>query len=282
MGPARIAVPLGSMLVLAGTGMIAAWHFEVVGSGGEAPPWLVAWLGGVFIAGGGVVAGRAARHLVRQHRAAGFAERWRRDHPWPLREAVDQSVAGISQHVVALGLMGGLLVPLNVGFVLARDVTPSWSAWIPLLVVGLFDALFLLSAGYLVYRILQRRRFGASRFVFEDGPPFILGGELRGTFQASPLLSSASACTATLRGVHEYMLVRGEDSNHVAEVFFEETARLEIGPAGTAHVRFALPADQPPTSLAEPPTRYWELAITGRRPGIDFEAVFLLPVYAPH
>jgi hypothetical protein len=46
-----------------------------------------------------------------------------------------------------------------------------------------------------------------------------------------------------------------------------------------ARFSFELPREAPGTRLSDSPPRYWELTATADTPGVDFEEVFLLPVY---
>ena len=52
------------------------------------------------------------------------------------------------------------------------------------------------------------------------------------------------------------------------------------GDAGVP-VTFLLPPSKDlSTSLSERPPRYWELKVEADTPGVDYEATFLVPVYA--
>ena len=44
-------------------------------------------------------------------------------------------------------------------------------------------------------------------------------------------------------------------------------------------IEFPVPSDQPTTNLAATPPTYWEIAANGKARGVDYEAVFLVPVY---
>lgn len=43
---------------------------------------------------------------------------------------------------------------------------------------------------------------------------------------------------------------------------------------------FPLPKGSYETHLSKAPLRYWELEIVAKVPGVDYEATFLLPVFA--
>jgi hypothetical protein len=48
---------------------------------------------------------------------------------------------------------------------------------------------------------------------------------------------------------------------------------------GDLPVSFKLPEGEFGTRLSEAPARYWELEVKADTPGLDFGALFLLPVY---
>ena len=48
----------------------------------------------------------------------------------------------------------------------------------------------------------------------------------------------------------------------------------------TTEGRPVVPPDAPGTSLVMRPPRYWELEVNAAMPGVDYRAVFLVPVYA--
>jgi len=249
------------------------------------PRWLPAWVGGVFLLGGGVVSGRAMRRVLWKQRARRYAEAWRRDYPWPLRYMADDSGRALRYQAGGLLLFAAFIGIFNA--LLFSGLIPfhhllEGNNWVPVFVIAAFDLAFVLLSVFLVYRLLQRWRFGRARFYFEEGPPYYLGGELVGTFVGHPKLAQATCAEAVLRAVEEYLL-RSPDgtSSQVMRAVYEDRAPLEIDAGGMAHIRFPLPAGGPATCLSNVPTRYWELVVRARFPGPDYEGIFLVPVYAP-
>jgi hypothetical protein len=145
------------------------------------------------------------------------------------------------------------MVPFNyVGFVL-EGVPGRWF-WVG--IVGLFDVVAVVVVGY----------------------AFLGPGR-------SELLEPM---TVTLRAVEEAYETRGSGKNRSQQVVFYETyvdsqaiddvRRRWEGRRGLA-LEFDLPNEAAGTCLSERPPRYWELEITADVPGVDYKAVFLLPVY---
>ena len=50
-------------------------------------------------------------------------------------------------------------------------------------------------------------------------------------------------------------------------------------PGKTEELQFYLPPDAPSTSLSEGKTVFWELAVELDRAGLDFNEIYLVPVY---
>ncbi|MBI2919558.1 MAG: hypothetical protein HYY18_00570 [Planctomycetes bacterium] len=141
----------------------------------------------------------------------------------------------------------------------------------------------LVAVGFLAYGLYlgaRRVRFGQSSLAFASFP-FFLGGPLDVVFRTSASAREFHMLEVTLRCIEE----RREDT-----FGRNEFVRREIWMAGQTVPRpsdpmrllFELPGDPAlATRLSAPEPRYWELDVAGRRPGLDFHATFLVPVYAP-
>jgi len=93
--------------------------------------------------------------------------------------------------------------------------------------------------------------------------------------------------TITLRCIEERYETRAGDESTWTASYQLHADRLEIDPAWgrmagqwNVPVTFMLPAAPFETSLSARPPRYWELAVHGESPGVDFDATFLVPIYA--
>jgi len=280
--PTSIALVVGSAVAAGGVFVLIASLLGLAKPEPDVPSWLIPWVGITFIGMGGFFVWRAMGQVRWRERAQRFIEPWRRDYPWPLEFVRDDSTRSLRQQVTGLMLLLLFMVPFNYfGFAGVRSLRDLQEdqRWIPALVAGLFDLAFVILAIFLVYSLVRWWRFGRARFVFEEGPPFYLGGKLRGTFEGNPVLSAASKAEAILRGVEEYMVGSGDDTHHVMRALYEDRKPLRINSMGMAHIEFDLPADGPETCLSDVPTRYWELVVRAQMPGVDYEGVFLVPVY---
>ena len=99
------------------------------------------------------------------------------------------------------------------------------------------------------------------------------------------LLADVTSPEAVLRCVQEEYDERGKpkDNNEPAVVIARElwsTTRAAEFQRGEFVWRFKLPPGLPTTALSEYPPRYWELELKVARPGVDYAATFLVPVYA--
>lgn len=286
--PSSIALSLGIMLLVFGTGISAATAAGWINPDPRYPPWVLFGVSGFFLLGGGWVAGRAAAQIRWNRRAQDFPEAWQRDYPWPEHAVLDDSNRALVYQIAGLSIFGMLLLVLHALY-LSRPI--HWKEfledgrWVPAVVLGLFDLVFILGLGHLLYRLAQRLRFGRLRLVFEQGLPFFLGGKLRGRLEGHPKLARATRAEAVLRCVDEFYVNDGSSRSkqHVMQAVYEEPQPLSFDLAGTADIRFDLPADGLETCLAGlPATRYWELVVRVAFPGVDYEGVFLVPVYRPN
>lgn len=182
--------------------------------------------------------------------------------------------------------------------------------WLSLLAVGLAAWVLLLPAragtffvgvgagvstlgalGVLVYGLVllaRFRRFGSARLRLSRFP-FYLGEPMQARFRAGRPLPADGPLRVTLRCVEEtYEMSRGSDgathSTDTSVARHEETRTVEpkeLEAGGREFdVRFVPPAGAPPTKLTISLPTYWELVVRVERPGMDYAAVFLLPLYA--
>lgn len=114
MTPTWIAVLVGSVVGTAGVAIALAALAGVISPSRDAPVWVLVWVGGLFALGGGALLAYASRYVRWQRRARGLGERWRRDHPWRLDGAADDSAVGLRQHALGLAFMIAILGPLHV------------------------------------------------------------------------------------------------------------------------------------------------------------------------
>ncbi len=286
MRPARIALPVGGGVLVAGTAMVWAWSTGLVGDSREMPGWILAWTGLLFAAAGLVVLVRAGSHVLRQRdgrrRAAPFG-----GHRWRRRVLLDDSRLALAQKLTAVALLGGLLLPMNLAVVNLRDLVDGheilkWYRWLPLIVVGLFDLALMAAAFALLRQLLQAILYGRCRLVLNEGPPVRPGGVLAGRLELPGSAAGARHCDVVLRCVRESQQRRGgtDDVEHRAELLFESRERLAVGPSGLAELRLPVPVEAPTTDFESVRVCYWELVVSIPLEPVSFEAVFLVPVHA--
>lgn len=285
MRPAWIAFLVGGSAIAAGAGLVVAWYTGFVGRSREVPDWLLGWVGLLFAGAGLYLVAQARVDLLWRRRPASRLAAWKRDHPWPLRFVTDDGARAVKQQIAGVVLMGALLVPLHFAFVAATGIG-SVSAvfrralWLPVVVLVLFDVLWVAAAVSLGRRLAQLARFARSRLVFESGPPFLTGRDMVCRLDLPRSTAGARDCHATLRCVQERIReVRGS-RHHEALLLFEDTQRIDLDSGARARVRFTIPPDAPPTDFAGVAFCYWELIARAVLAGVDFEATFLVPVYA--
>jgi hypothetical protein len=186
---------------------------------------------------------------------------------------------GASSHRVA----GVLAVAWNgyAGWFLwtaAHIVSPEQVPWF----LWLFAASGIVPAGVASYLIGRFRKFGVS--VFEMSPmPGVLGGPVTGTIQIPAKVETTDGFDVSLRCIHQYTTRSGKSSTTHCDVLWEDARHLDAGYAmgetTMLPVRFAVPYEEPATTVAGGKNGYyWRLSAKAAAPGIDYKAVFDVPV----
>jgi hypothetical protein len=78
----------------------------------------------------------------------------------------------------------------------------------------------------------------------------------------------------------------GDSSSTLSEQVWADAPPIEpawggAGGSWNLPIELRLPLGSYETRLADRPPRYWELGVHGEAEGVDFDATFLLLVYAP-
>jgi hypothetical protein len=270
-----------------GVGALLVWR--VAPEQVEGPTPLLLWFGVVFgLVGFSLILhgfkGLRLRARVAERKRAHPDEPWMWDHPWDRFGARGDSARRVRKAFFGAAFLVVFMVPFNyVGFVL-EDVPGRWF-WMG--IVGLFDVVAVVAVGYAFYVLLRYLKYGTSAVSFE-GFPFRLGDQASLRFLGPGRSELLEPMTVTLRAVEEAYETRGSGKNRSQQVVCYETyvdtqaiddvrGRWE-GRRGLA-LEFDLPREAAGTRLSERPPRYWELEITADVPGVDYRAVFLLPVY---
>ena len=252
------------------------------------PAWMVTAFGAVFAAVGasvvwGGLAGMARARAARKRREEHPLEPWYWDHPWDSRCAQSGSLgAAIQTFVVFLFLEGFLSMFHWWAFFSDDRVLPL------MFIVGLFDLFALIVLLGAFYQLFQHLKYGTSRLHFARFP-FRPGQSVEGGLEVSRKVTRADRLTLNLRFLEEVTETKGEGKNRSSqqvlyclhEVKQElNAAQFDAGSDLDIPISLRLPEGDFSNQLLATPRRYWELEVKADTPGIDYEARFLLPVYA--
>jgi hypothetical protein len=150
-----------------------------------------------------------------------------------------------------------------------------WYVWLPAAAGGLLAIL----AGH---RWARFRRFGVS--VLALSPAAVgTGGPLSGTLRIPATQAFDADVEMKLTCVRQYTTGSGKHRNTHRDVLWQDEACVPTHAAGAFEVpvpvRFALPADQPGTTAdGGCDGVYWQLTASARMAGVDYKAVFDIPV----
>ncbi|MCO5169057.1 MAG: hypothetical protein M9894_22165 [Planctomycetes bacterium] len=230
---------------------------------------------GLMIAGArSALRGLRSRRLLAQH----ADEPWLADHDWDPRVVRDRA-QGVLGPFGAAGFMTLFLSIFN-GLVFFGDEDVPVFAMV---IVGLFDLLLLFVWGYAFYVLGRRLKYGEGQLRLGSFP-FFAGQPLRVTAELPRALRDFPELKATLRYVEQVWETRGTGKNRSRTlVAYERWAEQRVLPAEEVgrevELEFQVPPGAPPTDLSASPARYWELQLDAETPGIDYHALFLVPVY---
>jgi hypothetical protein len=276
-------VAIGAAIVL-----VASDAIKIDPSKIHAPRWAIGSFGAVFGLAGllFVIHGvRSAIHGSRTHSMA-FRfpdEPWLADYAWNQRAIRSETVGVFLGLVFCVLFMALFLAPFN-----------WWAFWskeggaFVIAIVGLFDFFFLVGIVLYVRMIIQHIKYGVSQLRFAKFP-FFLGDTIDVEFSNARGIGFYDKLTFTLRCMQERYEMRGAGKNRGRRVIKYELYADEHVKEGPAEHRpgevpmklsFRLPDGDFSTQLSNRPARYWELDVVAKTPGVDFEATFLLPVYA--
>ena len=277
------AIAFGLPFLLMGTFVaVAASGFIEIDSAPQAPTSIVVGIGvlfagvGLWMIGGGLrrtVAARRAAHARAEHPD----EPWLWDYRWNQREVRTGGFGPVISGSLGVLFFGLFAAPFNwVGF--TQGSVPFAIAAV------VIDLLVLAAVGVVLYQLAQWIRYGKSALRFTTFPYF-LGSSLDVILPGSRRLRGFSSLTFTLRCIEESFESQGKSNTVVCSGVYEDTQTLTQGSDASLEmdalpVSFRLPDGDYETRLSAHPPRYWELEVKADKPGVDFSAMFLLPVYA--
>ena len=227
---------------------------------------------------------------VRHERELYPNEPWRWDHSWSTDATTDIGLRQVSQGLLAWMMGLGIIVPVNYVFIAEADF--SFAAF-GLLVLGLLDLILLLSFGTMIYRILAQLLHGRGRLRYQQYP-LRLGERAELSLQPHAAFDDVEELKVTVRCVEEQCEARRTTGN-TSDAGRATTVRKiglqhysveqtipgdDVRSSEAVPLTFELPdAPELQSRLSEVPSTHWELLVVGKRPGIDFNKRFLLPVY---
>jgi len=201
---------------------------------------------------------------------------WRDDWAQSYARAEWKSTAGMMT-VIGLGFLV-LFVPMmvNLPATLLREHPFQTGLVFLLPVVG-----FLL-VGQSVVASLRARKFKDVRLKLSS-VPCVIGGKLHGTVEADFIFPPGTTIDFTVNCVRSYVSRSGSDRTRWERTLWQERQTLAIATDGrTSYAPFeiTLPYDAKETDTRNPDDEIlWRVTARSKLPGLDFNAIFILPVF---
>jgi len=252
----------------------------------NAPNWLIGIVAGMFFFGGVFfflhgIHGVMRKAAYRREAAQRPSEPWLYDFHWRREGIAFSAFDDMLERLLAAMVWTTFLVPFAwVGM----NVRGAWPFLAAVAIFGLLGLIFWFRWAQMLFDLV---RYGNSFLIYES-LPFALGGTLRARLRSPHHISAIDQLTLTLRCVQEKYVTSGTGQNRTTNVvcyeIYKDVTTCDrnrlTGLAGNdIPIEFRLPADEPATNLAATPPTYWEIEAKGKASGVDYEAVFLVPVY---
>jgi hypothetical protein len=242
----------------------------------EFVPAIVVGLLAVLLACVGIFAAKVNRQ--RAHLAARIAQS--PDRPWLHVAQWNQGRiqdAPAKQAAVAIGAFAAMWNAVVIGVaLLARGRDDLRSDTTDLVFLGLFGIVGLGLIAGTVYMAVAGRKFGRATFEM-SGLPGVLGGWMRGNILLPEEVPAGSEARVSL--------VCRRDSSGSSRLSYDVwKAEAAVMTAPSVPVAFRLPFNLPESDLPDMPSKgttrvSWLLAVSVRLPGVDYSAVFEVPVF---
>lgn len=275
----------GSIPLLVGVGMMM-WAARPT----NPPGWVVAVAGAVFIIFGFAALGAGLKGLYRRSRArraylSGATAPWDWDHPWDRRGARDDVWRRALRRFALICFLALFLSPFHYLLLTIGGAALRVPGGLFLLV---FDAAVLFTFAGAVKAVMQGLKYGGVFLQYEQFPMLLGRPASVRLLLDRPVDARSVECT--IRLVEEAVEVshhgRGKTSRqYVFDQLYEEKISATLSPGAdgrqTARVEFRPPEGDYSTRLSGDEPRYWLFEAEAATPGVDFQARFLLPVYAP-
>ncbi|HBP16256.1 MAG TPA: hypothetical protein DEA08_00500 [Planctomycetes bacterium] len=263
----------GVIGLLAGAGRV---HLQ----GNEAPLWVLGVLGAVFAAVGVGCMAVGVRSTLRERKLVSDFETYAEE-PWKL-DAWDPhfapNVGGSFLGRLASASFAVLfLVPFNY-FVLLAPKRPS-----PLFakaLVAFFDLFALGLLSYALYLVFRRLKYRDGRLRYPSFPLFVRDPVRLTLHLPRALQGRFEELSCVLRQAEQLWEERGEQNALTTYELHRQERRFRRDEVERAlPLEFELPAESPTTELHGDTVRFYELEVSAETPGIDYRAIYLLPIY---
>jgi hypothetical protein len=279
-------VVFGTIFVIVGLGVAVAMSAGITTSEESDLSWLGYFAAAVFASFGAFVAAASFVGLRRRSRRESLSlERpdapWLADWAWDPDAAHDENAGSMTKTCATAAFLVLFLTPFNV--LVASGELDAGETIVAGLLVLAFDAIAVFALYASVVTIWRFFTFGRTRLELAECP-FRLGQRLSARFVATRPIDTAQL-RCTLRCVEEHWTetVDSRGKRHPKQEsyqIYEDSTATPLAGGREAEIAFDLPeAAHYASALSDTPPRYWELEVSADTPGLDFHALFLLPVY---
>ena len=264
----------------AGIGVIAANALGKLDVNRDTPPFVVYGIGAMFaLVGLWLVVYGIRSWLLELRRDRDFAahpdEPWRMDRWHP--ERAPDLLHNVLSSLAFAAFAAVFMLPFDYFVFFGDKQTPLFAK----AMVGLFNLIPLGALTHALYSLGRRLKYGDGHLLLRSVPtlaPDPVEVTLRLPRQ---LHARCEQLTCTFRYCEQRMVRSGDSSVTRTYSYYEEVRTLgsselhrEVG------LRFELPDDAPSTQLQGDTRRFYTLEVEAETPGIDYRALYLLPVYA--
>lgn len=251
------------------------------------PFWIIHCVGATFFLSGFFLMLQGVKGVIKQKWHKRMKEEfpnseWESDYAW---QESGIKVNGYRKPIRKCVIWIVLLIflsPFNVLFIDLDNLIAF-----PTFMIGLFDVVIVFLFFKMLYTLMQAMKYGISEFKFNSFP-YYLGHKLEGRFIHKKVIAKAEKIDVSLRCVKELYEKTGSGSNRSTTVVCYQTYQEKITYLEgqdfnkydeSLRIKFDLPSSGKPTNLISSPPMYWEVEVTAEVKGVDYDVLFLVPVY---
>jgi len=251
------------------------------------PFWIIHCAGATFFMAGLFLILQGVRGVIKQKWHKRMTEefpnsKWKSDYAWKENGfRVNGYRKPFRKFVILIGLLI-FLGPFNVLFIDMDNLIAF-----PTFIIGVFDVVIILLFYKMLYALMQAMKYGISEFRFSSFP-YYLGEKLEGRFVQKKVIATAKKIDVSLRCVKELYQNTGSGSNKSTTVVCYQTYQEKVTYIegqdfnkydDSLRIQFDLPSIGKSTNLISSPPMYWEVEVRAEVKGVDYDVLFLVPVY---